>query len=54
VREAGLELAGVFDLAQFRADIQKDADAPLDTQRDLAQKVLAQWKSHARTAENRR
>jgi aminopeptidase N len=48
VREAGVELAGVFDLAQFRADIQKDADAPLDTQRELAQKVLAQFKSGAR------
>jgi len=43
VREAGVELAGVFDLEQFRADIQKDADAPLDTQRELAQKVLARF-----------
>ncbi len=45
VREGGVELTGVFDLAQFRGDIQKDADAPLDTQRELAQKVLAQLKS---------
>ncbi len=48
VREAGVELAGVFGLAQFRADIHKDADAPLDTQRELAQKVLAQFETRAR------
>jgi len=54
VREAGVELAGAFDLAQFRADIQTDADAPLDTQRDLAQKVLAQFKSRAMSRMNER
>lgn len=42
VREAGIELAAAFDLAQFRADIEKDADAPLNTQRELAQKTLAE------------
>jgi aminopeptidase N len=54
VREAAVELAGAFDLAQFRADIQKDADAPLDTQRELAQKVLAQFKSRAMSRMNAR
>ncbi len=54
VREAGVELAGVFDLGQFRADIQKDADAPLDTQRELAQKVLAQFKSRSVSRVNER
>jgi aminopeptidase N len=54
VREAAVELAGSFHLTQFRADIQKDADAPLDTQRDLAQKVLAQFKSRPMNRVNAR
>ncbi len=40
VREAGERLAGTFDLTQFRGEIQRDADAPLVFQRDLAQKML--------------
>jgi aminopeptidase N len=40
VRMSGERLAGAFDLAQFRGDIQADADAPLVFQRELARKVL--------------
>ncbi|MGC1936495.1 MAG: M1 family aminopeptidase, partial [Candidatus Acidiferrales bacterium] len=42
VRMAGERLAGAFDLTQFEADIQTDADAPLVFQRELAQKTLQQ------------
>ncbi|HEV3481145.1 MAG TPA: M1 family aminopeptidase, partial [Candidatus Acidoferrales bacterium] len=42
VRQAGERLAGVFGLTQFRAEIQKDVNAPLNTQRELAQMVLQQ------------
>lgn len=42
VRQAGESLAGVFNLVQFAADIQTDADAPLIMQRDLARQVLTQ------------
>jgi HEAT repeat protein len=42
VRQAGEQLVGAFDLKQFRADLQKDADSPLIMQRELAQSVLEQ------------
>ena len=42
VRQAGERLAGVFNLVQFAADIQTDADAPLIMQRDLARQILTQ------------
>ncbi len=46
VRLAGERLVGAFDLAQFRADIQTDAQsAPLIMQRELAQRVLKQLQS---------
>ena len=35
-------LVGAFDLKQFRADLQKDAESPLIMQRELAQSVLEQ------------
>jgi aminopeptidase N len=42
-QEAGEELVGVFDLSQFEADIQTEAQgAPMTMQRDPAQKVLEQ------------
>lgn len=42
VHEAGAELAGAFDLTQFRPDVQKDTDAPLVFERRVAQRVLEQ------------
>lgn len=46
VRLAAERLVGAFDLAQFRADIQTDAQsAPLIMQRELAQRVLKQLQS---------
>jgi aminopeptidase N len=42
-QEAGEELVGVFDLSQFDADIQTEAQtAPMAMQRDPAKKVLEQ------------
>lgn len=40
VRMAGEQLAGEFALTEFRSDIQKDVNAPLVMQRELAQKVV--------------
>ena len=40
VRMAGEELAGAFGLSEFRADVARDADAPLIIQRRLAEQVL--------------
>ena len=42
VRQNGEKLVGIFDLSQFRSDVQKDASAPLAMQRDLARQVLDQ------------
>jgi aminopeptidase N len=43
IREVGEELVGVFDLSQFEADIQTEAQgAPMAMQREPAQKVLEQ------------
>lgn len=39
-RMTGEQLAGAFGLTQFRADIQKDADAPLVFQREAARSAL--------------
>jgi hypothetical protein len=41
IQEVGEELVGVFDLSQFEADIQTQAqEAPMAMQREAAQKVL--------------
>lgn len=40
VRMAGEQLAGELAMTQFLADIQKDVDAPVVMQRELAQKVI--------------
>ena len=40
VRMTGEQLAGEFVLTQFQSDIQKDVDAPLVMQREVAQKVI--------------
>jgi len=46
VRLAGERLVGAFDLVQFQADIQTDAQsAPLIMQRELAQRALRQLQS---------
>ena len=46
-QEAGEELVGVFDLSQFEADIQTEAQkAPMAMQRDPAKKVLEQLHHH--------
>lgn len=42
VRMTGEQLAGEFDLTQFHSNIQKDVNAPLAMQRELAQKVIKQ------------
>lgn len=42
MRMAGEQLAGAFGLTQFRADIQKDADAPLVFQREAARSALGE------------
>lgn len=43
MQEVAEELVGVFDLAQFEADIQMQArEAPMAMQRDAAKKVLEQ------------
>ncbi|HKF51169.1 MAG TPA: M1 family aminopeptidase [Candidatus Acidoferrales bacterium] len=40
MRMAGEQLTGAFELTQFRAEIQKDVDAPLVFQRDAAKSAL--------------
>ena len=46
-QEAGEKLVGVFDLSQFEADIQTEAQrAPMAMQRDPAQKVLEELHHH--------
>lgn len=43
VRETGVELVGIFGLAQFQQDIQTEAqNAPIAQERDAAQQVLEQ------------
>lgn len=42
VRMTGEQLVGEFALTQFQSDIQKDVDAPLVMQRELAQRVIQQ------------
>ena len=42
VRMTGEQLAAEFALKQFQPDIQKDVDAPLVMQRELAQRVIEQ------------
>ncbi len=44
IQAAGEQLAGAFDLTQFRADIQAEAQgAAMAMQRDAARQVLRQW-----------
>ena len=46
-REAGEELVGAFDLAQFETDVQTEAQgAPMAMQREAAQRVLEQLHRH--------
>ncbi len=40
VRMTGEQLAGEFALTQFQSDVEKDLDAPLVMQRELAEKVI--------------